>query len=107
MSVDQIDVVDSIGIDKETGDVVLTISDHLEWSYKHLSTLQSKINCYLSFIESGEIYASYPFANGKKIVIDIVHKYPMDAQALSFFQRAEMALAEAGFELRRQYLSYQ
>jgi hypothetical protein len=32
MSVEQTDVVDIISTDRETGQVVLTISDHLDWS---------------------------------------------------------------------------
>ena len=32
MSVEQLDVVDVVSIDKKTGHVILTISDHLDWS---------------------------------------------------------------------------
>jgi hypothetical protein len=32
VSVEQLDVVDVVSIDKKTGQVILTISDHLDWS---------------------------------------------------------------------------
>ncbi|MBC6110685.1 DUF6572 domain-containing protein [Pedobacter fastidiosus] len=62
MSVIQVDKIDFIGIDGKTKKVALTISDHLDWDdeYYHLSVLQEKINAYLRFIESGEIYDVYP-----------------------------------------------
>jgi hypothetical protein len=31
MSIEQTDVVDFVGIDKKSGDALLTISDHLAW----------------------------------------------------------------------------
>lgn len=42
MSIEQADVIDAIVVDKETGQVVLTISDHLEWGDDHLLLLQEK-----------------------------------------------------------------
>ena len=60
MSVEQADVIDFVSIDEEDN-VVLTISDHLEWDMEneHLLILQDKINAYLSSIESGDIYEKY------------------------------------------------
>jgi uncharacterized protein DUF6572 len=62
MSVEQTDVVDILGIDRETGHVVLTISDHLDWSdsARHQIILQKKLNRYLAFVESGEILEQIP-----------------------------------------------
>lgn len=56
MSIIDKDKIDSIGINKDNGKVILEISDHLDWSceYEHLVMLQDKINSYLSFIESGD-----------------------------------------------------
>lgn len=53
MSIEETEVIDFIGIDKEQGEVSLTISDHLEWDDNHLFILQKKLNSYISFIESG------------------------------------------------------
>ena len=43
MTVEDIDKIDRIGIDRETGDVHLVISDHLDWDQnegEHLFVLQ-------------------------------------------------------------------
>ena len=45
MSVEQTDVVDIVSIERETGNVILTISDHLDWSdsVAHQRILQKKL----------------------------------------------------------------
>lgn len=48
MSIDQRDTIDVIGVDKKSNQVILTISDHLEWTADgHLYLLQEKLNIYL------------------------------------------------------------
>lgn len=90
MSVDNIDKIDLIGTEKEKGFVSLLIADHLDWSDEelHLSILQDKINSYISFIESGQVYEDYPSAKGKKINIDIISKYPYPRKGKLFIERA-------------------
>lgn len=80
MSVDQTNVIDAIGIDNVTGDLVLTIADHREWkecSNEHLLLLQEKLNTYLRFVESGEISQTYMDAKDRSVLIDVVCKYPL------------------------------
>ncbi|WP_211098247.1 DUF6572 domain-containing protein, partial [Azospirillum brasilense] len=62
--------------DKETGEVRLSIVDHLHWDAEHLCLLQKKINGYLDFIVSGGIYASYPDAKGRPTGHRCVHEVP-------------------------------
>ena len=68
MTVEQADKIDIISIDP-TGQVILTVSDHLPWSdaVQHQLILQTKLNKYLAFIESGEILQSYPDSQGRGI----------------------------------------
>ena len=77
MSIEQTDKVDVISLNKDSDECVLTISDHLDWTNEmdHYLLLQDKINAYLKFIESGEIFESYPKSRGKKLRIDVVFKY--------------------------------
>lgn len=97
MSVEQADAVDLIGVDRGTGDVVLTISDHLPWDYdEHLLILQKKLNTYLAFIESGELVAEYPDAHGRKSRISVTCKYPPDDRGLEFFAAVEERIEGAG-----------
>lgn len=103
MSVEQTNVVDAIGVDNATGDVVLTITDHLEWSggdNEHLLLLQEKLNTYLSFVESGELLEAYPNAIGRAVFIDVVYKHPLNQQAKGFYIQAAQIVEGAGMKLR-------
>ncbi|WP_197338652.1 DUF6572 domain-containing protein [Ralstonia solanacearum] len=105
MSIVDSNVVDMIGIPSDDLSlVVMGISDHLAWgedSEEHLLLLQEKINCYLRFIESGEIYNSFPSAVGKVPVIEIISKFQMtDDRAKDFFSAAKRVLAASGIDLR-------
>ena len=103
MSVEREDVVDFTSIDKASGDLWLTISDHLPWDQDeggHLLLLQNKLNAYLRFIESGEVLEKVPHAKGRQIVINIVGKFPLSRQANAFFGKAQAAIQNAGFRLQ-------
>jgi hypothetical protein len=102
MSVEQPDVIDLISTDRLTGDVILTITDHLDWSdsMAHQLLLQTKLNRYLAFVESGEIMETYPAAKGKPIIFSAVFKFPPDASARSFLTGAKAAIESAGFQWR-------
>jgi hypothetical protein len=91
-------VIDVIGVDKKTGEVILTVSDHLSWEdeMKHLLLLQEKINSYLAFIESGEILESYPDAKNRSPVISIKAMHEPSAEALRFFAKVKNVAAGAG-----------
>ena len=104
MSIEQLDVVDVVSIDKETGHVVLTISDHLDWSdtIAHQTALQAKFNKYLAFIESGEILVRYPEAQGRPVVIKVVFKHKPDPEGWAFLSRAKAVIETAGFGLRHE-----
>ncbi|MDM9622631.1 DUF6572 domain-containing protein [Rhizobium sp. S96] len=103
MSIDQTEIIDFVSIEKSNGEVVLTISDHLPWEEdeeEHLLLLQEKINAYLRFIESGEMFRKVPRSEGRNIVIDVVMKFPLSPNAQIFLERAKAAVEEADFGLR-------
>jgi len=103
MSIEQAGIVDFISINEGASEVVLTISDHLEWSAdnkEHLFLLQEKINSYLRFIESGELMESYPKANGRGVVINIIGKFPLDEEAEKFIDNVRAIVGDAGIVLR-------
>jgi hypothetical protein len=101
MSIDDPNAVDYIGTDNTTGEVVLTISDHLDWSDPpaHINLLQEKLNSYLAFYESGDIYVLYPDARGRPVRILVMCKYPIDSPGIRFFEHAEAVLDGAGLRL--------
>ncbi len=103
MSFDQIDTIDVATIDKASGDLWLTISDHLPWDENegtHLILLQNKINAYLRFIESGEVIKKVPDAKGRRIVINLVGKFPLSQKADTFLGKARATIEDAGFQLQ-------
>jgi hypothetical protein len=82
-----------------TGELVLTISDHLDWSDTkgHQLTLQQKLNGYSRFIESGEVYEHRPHAVGSNIVISVVGQFEPDLAGRDFLEKAGATIKGAGF----------
>ena len=100
MAIDEPGVVDAIGTLLDKGEVILTISDHLEWDDPaHLPALQAKLNRYLAFMESGEVFESYPTAKGKRLRIDIVCQYDPSSHGETFLTNARETITNAGFSL--------
>ena len=102
MTVEDIDKIDSIGIDRKTGDVHLMISDHLDWDQnegEHLFVLQDKLNTYLEFVESGQLYVKYPRAVGKKIIFEVMGKFALSKEAGKFYQIVGKAAQDCGCSL--------
>jgi hypothetical protein len=105
MSIEKTNIVDAVYVDSQTEEVILMITDHLEWndlSGEHLLLLQEKINGYLRFIESGELVKTYPKALGRQVVIDVVGKYPLNDEAERFYELAAPTIEAAGIRLRFQ-----
>jgi hypothetical protein len=107
MTVEDIKQIDFARLDEKANEVKLVISDHLGWERneldeqgEHLLTLQEKLNSYLAFIESGEIYQKIPQAVGRSIVIQVVGKYPLSEEANKFYRLAGGVIEDAGFSLR-------
>lgn len=101
VSVQDESVVDIISVRKPDSSVVLTISDHLDWSdtIQHQTILQTKLNHYLAFVESGELLERYPAAKGLVVRIEIVFKFRPDKEALEFLRKAKKVIESAGFSL--------
>lgn len=105
MSVTDPKTIDMWGIPKwDSSKIVLAIADHLPWEGKteqgeHLLALQEKINTYVAFIESGEIYTEIPGALGKSPIIRVQGKYELSEQGEMFIDQATEVLRQANIEL--------
>ncbi len=101
MSIDQLYKIDFIST-MLNGKVLLTISDHHEWDEKgqHILLLQEKINAYLQFIESGQIFNEYPKARNRKIIIEAFFKFSPPAVFIPFLDRFEQEISKLGFSFR-------
>jgi len=71
------ETVDALGIDPDTGDALLVITDDLDWSdpVAHINALQAKIGAYLGFINTGQFEASLPESAGRKRRIAIIQQF--------------------------------
>jgi hypothetical protein len=107
MSVTNANVVDATGVDKSSGEIVLTVADELDWAAEaqHLLQLQKKINRYLDFVEGGELLSTYPDARSRAVRIDVIFKYSPSLAAQSFLSKAETAVRENGCSLSWRVLS--
>ena len=106
MSIDQPDLIDAIGLETDSGKVVLTVSDHLDWNEEqaHLVALQEKMKAYLRYVESGELFSAYPEAVGRITVIDIVTRVEMPGVGTTFLEQVRRTLDPAEIELRTRVL---
>lgn len=98
MTVEQNNVVDIVSLDKDSNEVILTISDHLEWddADSHLQMLQSKINTYLAFVESGELVEKYPKAKDRQVRLEVMFMRPPNRDAEQFLNKARPVVEGAG-----------
>lgn len=101
MSLNNSKTVDCIGFDKKNHRIVLYVIDAEDWDneHHHLYLLQEKINYYLSFIESGEIFQTYPRATNKEIELMVIFQYKPTILAQNFFSHITPIIADAGFKI--------
>ena len=102
MSVEDLDRVDFVSLSAAQDTVKLTISDHLDWEdpKQHLGILQEKIYRYVDFVESGELWRTYPKAIGRTtVVIQIRLAHPPVGSAEDFFRQIGSYLAQGGIKL--------
>ena len=100
MTIEDATVVDAIGTNKSDGSISLSIFNHLPWERSTLLLLQEKVNCYLGFIESGELARSYPPSSSGVRMIDVYCKYRPTQEAEAFQRNNSTVLKEYGVALR-------
>jgi hypothetical protein len=101
MTIEQKGVIDFIAIDAEHDVANLVACDHLVWDddelNDHLITIQEKINEYLSFIESGNLFEAKPELRHLRLVLKVVGQYPPPPQARQFYAAMQQELARNGY----------
>ncbi|MQA65947.1 MAG: hypothetical protein GEU76_08600 [Alphaproteobacteria bacterium] len=96
--------VDYLGLEKDTGYVVLTLVDDCAWEdeIQHLSLLQAKVNRYFNFIDSGEVYEQLRETTGQEVApttpvkISILAKYEPGGEGNRFLEHVARVAADAG-----------
>lgn len=94
MTIENTEVVDGAGTDKATGEIILTISDHLSWEdeERHFRLIEKKISRYLDFVRSGQVLKSFPQAEQAPVRIKLIHQYPLTDSASKFLSAAQRQL---------------
>jgi hypothetical protein len=98
MPVDDVTTIDALGIEPDTGTVVLTIADHLDWSRmkEHFDVLERKINAYLDFVACGQLLEALPEADGRKLKISVYLQFEPHAEARATLNAVAEKLAAIG-----------
>lgn len=104
MSILEENVIDSASI--ENGILILTISDHLKWDNEHLFLLQEKINSYIQYIESGQIFEDFGESSYETIEIQLIYKYKLNENYRKFLYRLEGALLKLKLRFSHGTISY-
>lgn len=105
MALHDTDQVDLVLIDEDNEEnVYLTIFDALEWNEseelddEHILLLQDKINTYLRFIESDEIYEKVPNTVGRThFIIQVYSQHDPSFYGKKFYNIVSEQLGEAGY----------
>ena len=102
MGLENVSVVDAVGTETTSGCVVLSIIDSWDWSdeHGHLLALQSKLNSYFGFVESGQVHEAYPAAQGKLLRIDLISCYPLPIATADFLKNPQTVAEEPAISLR-------
>jgi hypothetical protein len=105
MALDNPDKIDAIGIENDSGLAVLTVTDAWDWQdeQKHLVALQAKLNAYVNFVESGQIWESYPDAVGRHVVIDVVGKFPIPQAGIDLLRSVSEVCADFEVKIRNRH----
>lgn len=101
MSIININKIDLVNTDEARNVVTLSILDHLKWTHEkeHLILLEEKINLYVDFYTSRNIYKSYPESLGMPLEIKVFFKYKPSFLGFEFIRLAAYELREYNVSL--------
>jgi hypothetical protein len=102
MSVMEANTIDIVVPANGDGFAELIIVDPLPWKIDegdHLVALQSKINTYLAFVESGQLVEDFPQTKGRKIILKINALHPPSAEGEKFLSAVRPVIAQLKLEL--------
>lgn len=101
MAVSDPATVDAVGLDPDTGDAMMVISDDLDWSdaMAHINALQAKIGAYIGFMNSGQLDEALPEAVGRKRRIAIFQQYEPPGPMMQILDQLgeQLAAFEIGY----------
>jgi hypothetical protein len=105
MTIESTNTVDFLAVEPGTGHIILTALDTLDWSSEteHLQLLQDKLNTYLLFMESGEVYEEVYRLIGARVAaltpikVHVLAKHEASPKAKRFLDYVSRVFGDAGF----------
>ena len=100
MAIDNLNTVDAVGIDPESGHAVIVIQDQMDWSdpAAHFRALQKKISSYVAFIQNGQHEVTAIHAKGRPPRSGIVMLFEPPASAVAILAGVGDELAKVGID---------
>jgi hypothetical protein len=99
LSVEQADVIDIVSTDPNSGEVTMTITDHLRWDGHHVGVLNKKLAAYSQFVKRGGLEKSYEVPKGARVKFLVLLKYRPDVAGMNFLNAAKKHAQSQGVEL--------
>lgn len=96
MTIEDVNIIDGMGIDAKDEEIILMISDHLPWSDEraHFGALEAKLGRYIDFIKSGQLLEEQPQALGLKKRIELIYQFEPSNSALVVLRTIATQLKE-------------
>lgn len=94
------DVIDALGYDPKSDVFVLAMFETRAWdgSIQRVTELQNKIDAYLQYIDSGQLWEAQPDAVGKRVRLELRCLYPPDEGIRRFTSDAAEFLRPRGID---------
>lgn len=106
MAIDNVNIIDGTGIDRDRKAICLLLTDHFSWEgddgfseYDHLMLLQDKINAYISYLESKQYEEQYPGEIFEMAVIEIHFKYDITENCEKFLNTVQNQVGQYGIKI--------
>ena len=95
MTLDKTGQVDLVA--QREAEVRLVIVDHLDWAdeLEHFRLLQDKLNAYIAFFETGQLFESHPESRGKSASIHIAFQHTPTSHAEEHLLRPASTVVES------------
>ena len=104
MSVCDVDIVDYVYLEDDTGTPVLVVSDPMTWrppeDEDHLELLREKLNSQIAFVENGQLSSIYPPYGGGLVRVEVVARHALNDEAEEFYCVAARVMREANMDLQ-------
>jgi hypothetical protein len=104
MSVRDVDIVDYVYLEDDTGVPVLVVSDPMTWKppedEDHFELLREKLNSQIAFVENGQLKSVYPPYRGGLVKVEVIARHALNRAAEEFYGLAGHIMKQANMDLR-------